>query len=53
MKTEAVRGREREREREVSVNEFTLSMFECLSPGCGSAGRQGVMGPRLPKRHAD
>lgn len=38
---------------EASVNEFTLSMFECLSPGCGSADRQGAMGPRLPKRDAD
>lgn len=48
MKTEAVREGEGEGGG-VSVNEFTLSMFECLSPGCGSADRQGVMGRGSPK----
>lgn len=52
MKTVAEGEKERERG-EVSVNEFTLSMSECLSLGCGSADRQGMMGPGLPKRDAD
>lgn len=45
-----LRPGEREREREeVNVNEFTLSMFKCLSPGCGSADRLGVMGQGPPQ----
>lgn len=55
MKTVAERReRERNEERgEVSANEFRLSVLECLWLGCGSADRQAVVGPGLPKRHAD